>query len=86
MTSCSSNVCPPHSTDRPTSRLSVAVRVKLFDDDQRDGDDDHADVDDHPAVGPPDEAPPTLAAGGQHDLAQRRADGRAGQPERHQRR
>ena len=53
--------------ERERRRVGVAVRRH-----QRDGDDDHADVHDHAAVGPADEAAPALPAGGQHHLAQRR--------------
>ena len=48
---------------------------------ERDGDQDDADVDDHAAVGPTDQAPPPLAAGGQHQLADGRARREAGESE-----
>ena len=43
-----------------------------------------ADVHDHPAVGPPDEAVQSLPAGGEHDLADRRAGGETAEAERDQ--
>ncbi len=62
-------------------RARVAVRG-----DERDGDEDHADVHDHPAVGPSDQATPALAARRQDELAARRSGGATGEPERDERR
>ena len=44
---------------------------------ERDRDEHHTEMHDHPAVGPAHHAPPTLAASGEHDLAKR---GAAGEP------
>ena len=53
---------------------------------ERDGDDHDAEVHDHPAVGAADEPAPSLAPGGEHDLAQRRARREPAEPEREKRR
>ena len=50
-----------------------------------DGDEHHAEVHDHAAVGPTDEAAPALAAGGEHELAQRGTGGEPAEAEREQR-
>ena len=58
--------------------VSVAVGVAGG---EGDGDEHDADVHDHSAVGPPDQSPPSLTAGRQHQLAHGRAGGERPQPE-----
>jgi hypothetical protein len=50
-----------------------------------DGDEHDAEVDDHPAVGPTDDAAPTLSPARQHDLTGGRAAAEPGEEERHER-
>ena len=75
------SVWPPTVATSPgASRSSASEDVGLRRG-ERDGDEHDAEVDDHAAVGPADEAAPALAPGGEHDLADGGAAGEGAEAE-----